>query len=198
MDRKKDGAQHRVEEQELQDYLLQLDEIELEAARYFALSDEQFYWKPEPARWSAAQIFSHLSRFNRPYFVQIKAATDQARERGITGRGPFRHGHYARWLAGMMEPPGNLRMKTPRVFTPASEQPAREQTMESFTKDQIALRYLIENADGLHLAKVKVISPVSRLIRFSLGQCFRALIGHEKRHLLQINTLTTHPDFPQR
>ena len=70
--------------------------------------------------------------------------------------------------------------------------------MESFTKDQIALRYLIENADGLHLAKVKVVSPVSRLIRFSLGQCFRALIGHEKRHLLQINALTTHPDFPQK
>jgi len=52
VDRKKDGARHRVEEQELQDYLQQLDEIELEAARYFALSDEQFYWRPEPGRWS--------------------------------------------------------------------------------------------------------------------------------------------------
>ncbi len=192
--KKNDGA--TVKEIELQNYLAELDEIEQIAAPFLAQSEQQFYWKPGEDRWSCAEIFVHISRFNRPYFMQIKTAIDRARERGMTGTGPFKHDLYSRWLAGMMEPPGRIRLKTPRVFAPKTHKPERMETIEASRKDRIALRFLIESADGLHLARVKVVSPITRLMRFSLGQCFRMLIGHEKRHLQQMSRLRQHPDFP--
>jgi len=39
-------------------------------------------------------------------------------------------------------------------------------------------------------------SPISRLIRLNLGDCFAILVAHARRHLGQIERIKTHAEFP--
>ena len=54
----------------------------------------------------------------------------------------------------------------------------------------------LTESDGLHLAKVKIVSPVSSLLRMTLGQCYRLNSAHQERHLRQAHTLRHHADLP--
>jgi hypothetical protein len=46
-------------------------------------------------------------------------------------------------------------------------------------------RLHIEQADGLDLKRVKVVSPISSFLKFSLGMTFAQAAAHERRHLAQ-------------
>ncbi len=50
-------------------------------------------------------------------------------------------------------------------------------------REQLAER--VRQADGLDMAHVKTISPVSRLLRLPLGAYFDFIIAHDRRHLWQ-------------
>jgi hypothetical protein len=50
---------------------------------------------------------------------------------------------------------------------------------------QSQLTLLAQSADGLDLARIKVPTPISRLIRLSLGMTFAQVAAHERRHLDQ-------------
>jgi hypothetical protein len=43
----------------------------------------------------------------------------------------------------------------------------------------------VRQANGLDLSRVRVVSPLTSLMRMSLGQCFGLLAAHERRHLWQ-------------
>lgn len=49
----------------------------------------------------------------------------------------------------------------------------------------------LRSADGLDLARIKVTSPVTRLLRLSLGQWLAGLAGHQRRHLWQARQVKT-------
>ncbi len=50
-------------------------------------------------------------------------------------------------------------------------------------------------ADGLDLARVRVISPVSRCFRLPLGAYFAFVMAHDRRHLWQARQVRTLPGF---
>lgn len=65
-----------------------------------------------------------------------------------------------------------------------------------FSALQSRLVGCVERSDGLDLRRVKVASPVSRLVRVSLGAWFAALIVHEQNHIAQAGRVYHHPNFP--
>jgi hypothetical protein len=169
---------------EIRDYLRQFEEA-TSNAKYLVegLSDEQLRWKPDPERWSIAECFSHLNVTADKYYPPIDKSMRLARERGLLGHGPFRHGFLMNKFIRMMEPPPRRRFKAPRSFTPRSR--AVEDEIPNFLSHQEAIMKRVCEANGLDLARVKLVSPVSRLLRMSLGQSFALLAAHERRHLWQ-------------
>ena len=69
-------------------------------------------------------------------------------------------------------------------FVPLHGQPLTA-IMPTFLHVQNMFQLQMQRADGLDLARVKVASPISRLLRMSLGAMFAQAAAHGRRHLEQ-------------
>ena len=171
----------------------QLDAVRQRARRVAeGLDEKAFNWRSRPGMWSIAQCLEHLNVSARLFFVVI----DRGIERGARGAGPFRYGFLERWFLRTMEPPVKTRFRAPKHFQPppdASPAPA----LAAFEHNQEEMAERIRRADGLHLSRVKVSSPVSKLIKYSLGIALQVMVAHERRHLWQAEQVRAHPEFPQ-
>ena len=169
---------------EIRNYLRQFEEA-TESAQHLVegLSRDQLEWKEGPDRWSIAECLSHLNVTADQYYPAIDRSMRRARERGLLGKGPFRHGFLMNRFIAMLEPPPGRSFKAPQNFRPRARNLADE--VGTFFVHQEAIMKRVRQADGLDLARVKLVSPASRLLRMSLGQCFAFLATHERRHLWQ-------------
>ncbi len=169
---------------EIRDYLRQFEEA-IQTAQHLVegLSRKQLEWKEGPDRWSIAECLSHLNVTADQYYPAIDRSMRRARERGLLGKGPFRHGFLMNRFIAMLEPPPGRSFKAPRNFKPRARNLANE--IGIFFAHQEAIMKRVRQADGLDLARVRLVSPVSRWLRMSLGQCFALLATHQRRHLWQ-------------
>jgi hypothetical protein len=54
----------------------------------------------------------------------------------------------------------------------------------------------IEASSGWDLAKAKISSPASKLIRFNVAAAFEIIAAHERRHLWQADNVIAGEGFP--
>lgn len=174
---------------------LESREREFEAAKgelrdlLVGVSDEAFNRRGDERRWSMAECVDHLIVIGEKLIPRMQSAVATAREKGWRAEGPFRYSRFSAWFVRQMgdEPlPPRGRFKTPRLYLPP---PGRAISVADALRDFIELQdrfvAVVRSVDGLDLARIKVTSPVTRLLRVSLGQWFRALSGHQRRHLWQ-------------
>jgi len=140
--------------------------------------------RPGAGQWSVGECALHVLRTNQGYLDGAEEAIRRERARGRTGSPPFRYGALSRWFLGQMAP-GSRNLPAPKVFRPkpGGVEPEVAQELEA---SLVRLDEALRNAEGLDLAKVKVVSPVSPLIRFPLGITLPLLVVHTERHLRQM------------
>ena len=182
---------------ELQGYYDRVELVRQDAFQLVGgLSEEQCAWRPALNRWSIAQCLEHLNATARNYFPLINNTINNARPSGLLGPGPYRHGWLGSFYARMVLPPPRLRVPSPRRFTPPPDRPMSE-ILPSFLNFQDRLQELIAYASGVDLGRATVISPVTSLIKFSLGSTLAIIVGHEERHLWQARQVRDLVEFPQ-
>ena len=170
---------------ELDAYLRQLDAIRADARQLVAgLSDAEFNRRPAAGRWSAAECLDHLNTL-RKILPAIDRAITHAAARGLRSEGPFHYGWFARWMIRSFEPPPQRRFRNPRLLEPAHQPLAPDAVLREFLSLRDALTRRVQQADGLDLERVIVVSPVSRFFRMPLGGYFAFLLAHDRRHLWQ-------------
>jgi len=181
---------------ELDDCHRQFEEIADRAqALTTGLSEKQFTWRPKPDAWSIQECLAHLVMVGQTEVRLVEAAIANARSRGITGNGPFRYGWLERTILRQTEPPTRRRFASPRRFRPVHGQPVTA-ILPTFLHVQRQFAALAEQAKGLDLARVKVPTPMSRLLKFSLGITLAQAAAHERRHLEQARAVRESPGFP--
>lgn len=159
------------------------------------LSPDQLTWRPGADRWSVSECIRHLTVSNRTYLPKFDLALLQLRERGATGRGPFRFDLVGRIFIGTMEPPAKLKMPAPTIFRVIGE--ALSPTLfPDFATVQNELIERIEASSGWDLTKAKISSPASNLIRFNVAAAFEIIAAHERRHLWQADNVIASEGFP--
>ena len=152
------------------------------------LSDEDFNRRLDDQSWSIAECVDHLIVIGKKMYPVMEAAIEKGRARGWRSAGPFRYGGLNKRFVGMIDdsrlPP--KKVKAPRIYRPAPPQnwPLSE-SVRKFEELQDEMTDLIERSNGLDLRRIKVRSPVSPLIRLSLGIWLGGLAGHQRRHLWQ-------------
>lgn len=170
---------------ELQDYHRQFEAIKSDARSLVSgLSDAQFTWRPEPGRWSVGQCLAHLNIIATKMLPAFERAIADGERRRQHGQGPFKYGWLDRWMLRAMEPPPKRRLRTRPPFVPAAPGPV-DQVFAEFLALHDQLIERVRRANGLDLRRVKVRSPVNRLLRFSLGAYFGITAAHDRRHLWQ-------------
>lgn len=148
------------------------------------LTEEQFNWRPSATGWSIEECLGHLVIVGNVEIRALEQAISAARSRGKTGQPPFHYGMMDRYIVSLTEPPARHQFSAPRRFQPLHGQPVTG-VVPSFLHLQGQFMALLESSEGLHLAKVKVQTPISRFLRMSLGMMFAQIAAHERRHLEQ-------------
>ena len=148
------------------------------------LGEEEFNWRPGAGEWSVEECVAHLTMVGHVELGHIEHAIDGARARGLTGSGPFEYSAIERFILRETEPPVRHAMPALKRFVPAHNQPLTA-VMPTFFHVQRMFMLQMERADGLDLRRVKVVTPISRFLKCSLGTTFAQAAAHERRHLAQ-------------
>lgn len=158
------------------------------------LSDEQFNWRPGEDRWSMAECIDHLVMIGTIMNRNIDEALEKAEARGLRSDGPFKYGALGNWFVRAVsgsEAARKKKFKAPKTYTPTSNH-SISRLDSAFRKLQTEYVERLKRADGVDLVRVKIPSPITRLIRLSLGQWFALLAGHQERHLQQAKDVREH------
>lgn len=149
-----------------------------------SLTPEQLTRPPEPGQWSVLQCFDHLAVTNREYRRQVEPALARIvkRNAGNDDRQYVPRWH-ARLFMRMTGPRVTHRFPAPRVFRPAPI-PAPD-ALDRFHAEQEWLIHTLATLSGVNDNAIRVHSPVTRLVRFTLAESFDVILGHEWRHLAQ-------------
>lgn len=160
-----------------------------EAERLLAgVDDDRFNARPAEKKWSAAECLSHLVVSGEALLPLLDEGIRRGREREILGHGPFRYGRFGEWFVRQVSgdgAPPPVRLPAPRLYAPPRRRHPVGPTRREFHDLQEALSDRLQLASGLDLARVRVRSPVTPLLRLGLGQWFRLVAGHQRRHLGQ-------------
>ena len=186
---------------ELEELRAQFEALSADATAMVApLSDAQFTWSPSPDVWSVGQCIEHLNVTARAYLPALDEGIASAIRSGIYGTGPFTYNVLGRLMVRSMEPPPFWRFKAPVIFAPPATpqaQRTRAEIMAGFRGYQVQYIDRLRQANGVDLAKAKVVSPANRLHHISRGSGFALQIAHERRHLWQAGQLLARADFPR-
>lgn len=153
------------------------------------LSAEALLWRPDPKKWSLAEVFEHLHRFHTLYNRNIGRALAEAGP--APAHTPLRPSPLARaldWLAGSRV---RVRVPAPPFFKPREASPA---SPDRFLADWAAFRESVAAAEGRDLG-VRVRLPV-RVLTLRLGEVLPVVTGHAERHLAQAEAVRGAPGFP--
>ncbi len=165
------------------------------SALFGALSSEQLHWRPGTDRWSVAHCLCHLVRVGEAYRKKLEPEIQRARDQGTAAKGPVRGSWFGRWFTSQMGPGKGFRARAPAVFRPDLEA-GPDDAVERFLQEQDQLIDLVHGARGLDLDRVRISSPVTRLLRFRATDAFRIIAEHEWRHIDQARRVTESPEFP--
>jgi hypothetical protein len=175
------GTGGSLRDPHLEELYGQLDALK-DHARQVAggLSPNQLSWHPAAGEWSVGQCFEHLIITGGLYYGRIEDALGAA-EKSADAAARWRPSFMGRILIKSVTT--SKRLKRPRQFKPPAE--PRVDVLEAFLQSVDRLAALMRQADGVNLSRVKISSPVSRVFRLNLGDCFTVLVLHAKRHLRQ-------------
>ena len=160
-----------------------------------SLGDAHLNWRTDPTRWSIGQHVQHLSIVAQLYEPHIARAIAKARAAGTLSDGPYSHGWIGRKFIQLAEPPPRRRFPAPKSMHPPSTTDARI-LLPEFNHAHDRIVALIAASTGLDLGRVTVRTPVSALLRLSLGQAFALLAAHARRHIWHGWQIRNHGDFP--
>lgn len=160
------------------------------------LSDEQLNWTVAPEKWSIAQCLDHLAvtgeHFDKYYTDAIKRGREKWRVREpIQYRPTFVGG----WLLKQVTPETTRKLPAPKVFRP-SQSFTIKGSLERFLKQQSVFLNFVRDGAGLDYNRIRLRSPVTRLMRYSLADAFVVTVLHGQRHLGQARRMRETAGFP--
>ncbi|MCE1188571.1 MAG: DinB family protein [Ignavibacteria bacterium] len=164
-----------------------------------SLSVNQINWKPDSKHWSVAECLDHLLTSNTLYFPIIEKAfyTLKAKPEFQDQGEPFQYTLTGNMMIKMVRPDNKKKVQAPAQFLPSQPQYDLK-IVQNFLNHHQKLLSFIEQYKGMNLNKVKVFSPVNRIFKFNVGDCFAMMIYHEERHVQQLAHLMEFSDYPIR
>jgi len=150
--------------------------------------------RPHPKQWSAIEIIGHMNSAYLLYESRIDQKLQELPTQTTQEHG-FKAGRTSAYFIKAITPQGSkrpMKMKTMKRFEPVFQ-------LEDLDKDSIAGLFQQFFAYQKHLKAAiqacrsktnkagKIVSAIGPIVKFHLPEAFEFLIGHEERHLVQID-----------
>ena len=160
------------------------------------LNEVQLNWKPAPDSWSIAQCLDHLAASSGGFNSFFPEAIERGRRKWPTWTAvEYKPSLIGGWLARQLLPETTRKLKAPKIFRPG-ESLAIQDALEKFLNQQQVFLKFVKEAKGVDYNKVRLRSPVTPLLRYSLGDAFVITVVHTWRHLAQARRVREAPGFP--
>jgi hypothetical protein len=139
--------------------------------------------RPANGGWSIGEVLEHLIVSADSYLQILPDVIARARSRHVGGPSTeWRPSAIGGWLERSLRP-GTRAMPAPKSYRPG---PApRPGVLAEFLDRQASFARLMDDAGALDWRRVRLGSPILRLIRMNLGDAFRINATHVERHLGQ-------------
>jgi hypothetical protein len=164
-------------------------------ARFSGLTAQQRNCKPVPDQWSVAQCFDHLVRGNNAFFPIFEKILGGEKKNTFWESLPWLPAIWGKMVINVVNPKSTRKRKAPKIFHPSSSSIDSAVILRFIEQQNQLIRYMKATED-LDLEKIKISSPVSNLITYSLMDAYRIVITHEERHFLQATRVAETDGFP--
>lgn len=161
------------------------------------LSEEQLSWTSNPGSWSIAQCLDHLAVTSAEFNSYFARALERGRTKApVTSPVPYRPSFLGGWLIKQVVPESTRKFPAPKVFQP-SQSHAVPGAVEKFLRQQAEFMSYVADTRGIDYNKIRLRSPVTPLMRYSLADAFVVTVVHTWRHLAQAQRMRDAPGFPR-
>lgn len=148
--------------------------------------------RPDANRWSVLDNLEHLNLYNDFYLPTFVKTIDKGESKGWKPRTNYRAGWLGTYLTNSMKPQG---IKIPNKMNTFKDKnpilvkvPAN--VVERFLQQHQQLLQILKRATKTDIQKLRMPTTLGPFPKIRLGDGLAFVIGHEERHLLQIqNTL---------
>ena len=156
------------------------------------LTDGQLRWHPADGGWSIADVLEHLCVVHDSYDGPIGRVMNTTSALRANDDSPWSATLVGRMLVRSFA--SARKMPAPKLFRPAPD--PRPDVLDEFLERERNLLRELERARNVDLRRMKLASPITRLIRLNLGDAFGALVYHARRHLAQMMRVRARVGFP--
>jgi len=170
----------------LKDVIQDLKEIEETTRQEFQnLSEEDLVWKPAPDRWSIAECLQHIIIANSIYIKDIEKRLQKAEVKTIEY--PINFSITGKLFLYAVDPKYKWKVPAPKIFKPTNGNKIEngEETVEDFLKLQEKIIATARKACAYDHQHVHTYSPLSKLLKFNVGEQLYIMMRHTLRHLNQ-------------
>ncbi|MBK6263480.1 DinB family protein [Marivirga sp. S37H4] len=170
----------------LKDVIKDLKAIQLVTKEEFlSLSEEELIWKPQPDKWSVAECLKHILIANEIYLKDIENKLKKAEVRTIEH--PVKFSLTGKIFLFFVDPKYKWKVPSPKIFKPVQKNKVEEgkATIMEFLDLQGRIIEAAEKAYGYDHTNIYTFSPISKFLRFNIGEQFYIMMRHTKRHLNQ-------------
>jgi len=131
------------------------------------LTAQQLNWKPSADQWSVAQCFDHLVTANGAYFPIFEKVLSGEKKSTFWESLPWLPAFWGKMLIKALDPESTRKLKAPKIFHPSSSSVDGAIIRRFIDQQNQVVRYMRATED-LDLEKIKISSPVTHLITYSL------------------------------
>ncbi|HSK13547.1 MAG TPA: DinB family protein [Phnomibacter sp.] len=153
-----------------------------EAETLLLLPDDLLQKRPGNGGWNALECIEHLNLYGEFYLPEIRKSIRESRQ----GNAPFyQPGWLGNYFVKTLEPGKQMKkMKTFKDKDPIERRLDKE-TIERFIDQQNEMLELLHKAKGVDLGKTKTHISISKWLKLKLGDTFRFVVTHNRRHMAQ-------------
>jgi hypothetical protein len=168
-----------------------------DAKEFASLEPNSWNWKPSQTEWSIAECLEHLALSQAAFKPIVSRALERGRERfHVISHPTYRPTWMGSWLIRHVSPESPKKLTAPKVFRPSATS-AIWGSLERFLREQEEFLTFVRHSAGIDYNKLRLRSPVTPLIRYSLADAFVVIVVHAQRHLLQARRVRSVPGFPE-
>jgi hypothetical protein len=157
------------------------------------LTPEQLNWKRQPGEWSIGQCLEHLCISSDVYLPPVSDSLAGQRAGKVE---EITIGWFGRWfIRSNIEPSSPIkRRRAPKKIVPAARVEAS--ILSRFLESNRALRELVRRAADYDVNRIRFRNPFIPVIRFTVGTGLEILPKHQRRHLMQAESVRNSKEFP--
>ena len=175
----------RNKSQDIEQLTQEMAEINRQVKHFQTLDEATLRYQPRPEAWSVVDCVEHLNLFCADYFLRIEKALRTARP---SDQPDYRPGFFGKRMISAMQPQNGRRTKKVKTFkkmVPQTKAQTSAAVLDTFLHYQAQLQAWIASSEKLDWERTRVASAIGPILNLKLGDCFRLMVAHTQRHILQ-------------